>query len=120
MTNSEAWTVTGSYFHAENRRDLAGILDHFHPDVTFRAPDGTVLHGHAEIRPFYAANVAALPALRVDLVDEVAAGDRAAIEWTAQGLDPNGEPVLMHGTNVVTVHDGRFWEFRAYWGSRAR
>jgi uncharacterized protein (TIGR02246 family) len=107
--------VTESYFAAENRRDLPGILDHFAPDVRFVAPDGQVLSGRDAVGRFYAANIAALTTLQVDLVDEVAAGERAALEWRAEGRTPAGESVRMHGTNVVTVAGGRFTAFAAYW-----
>jgi putative intracellular protease/amidase/ketosteroid isomerase-like protein len=107
--------VTESYFAAENRRDLPGILDHFAEDVRFVAPDGTVLVGRDAVGRFYAANVAALPTLQVDLVDEVSVGDRGAAQWRAEARTPDGEIVRMHGANVVTVDDGRFTDFRAYW-----
>jgi len=108
-------TLTESYFAAENRRDLAGILDHFAEDVHFVTPDGRALAGRAAIEPFYAANAAALPTLRVTLVDAWEMGERATLEWRAEGRTPDGEQVHMHGANVVAVEDGRFTEFRAYW-----
>ncbi|MCU7727860.1 nuclear transport factor 2 family protein [Actinoplanes sp. KI2] len=111
--------VTASYFGAEGRRDLDAILDHFAEDARFVAPDGRELRGRDAIRPYYAANLAALPELRVDLVGDFPAGPRAALEWRAEGRNPAGEPVHMHGTNVVAVADGRFTEFRAYWLSRS-
>jgi uncharacterized protein (TIGR02246 family) len=107
--------VTESYFAAENRRDLVGILNHFAEDVRFVAPDGRLLVGRDAIEPFYAANAAALPTLRVELVDALSAGERATLEWRAEGRTQEGETVLMHGANAVTVEDGRFTEFRAYW-----
>jgi ketosteroid isomerase-like protein len=55
--------------------------------------------------------------LRVELVSELAHEDRAALEWHAEGMTPTGELVRMHGTNLVTVHKGRFVEFHAYWGT---
>jgi putative intracellular protease/amidase/ketosteroid isomerase-like protein len=107
--------VTESYFDAENRRDLPAILDHFADDVRFTAPDGQVLVGRAAVTPFYAANAEAMPHLTVTLVDEISAGRRGTLEWRAEGRTPAGETVRMHGANAVTVADGRFTEFRAYW-----
>ncbi|MBV8933585.1 MAG: nuclear transport factor 2 family protein [Kutzneria sp.] len=107
--------VTESYFAAEDGRDLDAILDHFAEDARFTAPDGQVLTGRGQIGEFYAANAVGLPTLRVDLTGEIGAGDRAALEWRAEGRTPEGEAVRMHGTNVVAVADARFTEFRAYW-----
>jgi uncharacterized protein (TIGR02246 family) len=118
VTPTETRRVTESYFDAENRRDLEGILEHFAEDVRFYAPDGKLLHGRAAIREFYAANAAGMPALRVELVSEVAQGSRAAVQWLAHGTATDGATVLMRGSNVVTVADGKFVEFHAYWGLR--
>lgn len=107
--------VTESYFDAENRRDLDAVLAHFAHDVTFVAPDGRPLESAAALRRFYAENMAALPWLHVELVDEVRDGDRAAVEWVASARDGGGQPVSMRGTNVITVRDGQFGSLRAYW-----
>jgi uncharacterized protein (TIGR02246 family) len=119
LTSMAARQITESYFAAENRRDLDAILGHFTEDVHFVTPDGDVLYGREALRPFYAANVAGLPTLRVQLVDDLGHGDRAALEWRAEGRTPDGRSVRMHGTNLVSIRDGRFGEFRAYWCTRA-
>jgi uncharacterized protein (TIGR02246 family) len=118
-TTTEIRRITESYFAAENRRDLEGILEHFHQDVRFLAPDGVLLDGREAVREFYAANAAGMPQLAVDLVDEVVDGPRGAIQWLARGVSADGEEVLMRGANVVRVQDGRFTEFHAYWGARS-
>jgi uncharacterized protein (TIGR02246 family) len=107
--------VTESYFAAENRRDLPAILRHFAKDARFVTSDGRVLAGHDAIEAFYTANAAALPSLRVTLVDALTVGNRGTTEWRAEGRTPQGKAVRMHGANVVTVEDGRFTEFHAYW-----
>ena len=107
--------VTESYFAAENRRDLAGILCHFAEDVRFITPDGQVLEGRKAIEPFYAANAAAIPTLHVTVVDALSVGDRGTMEWRAEGRAHDGETVRMRGANVVTVNNGCFTEFHAYW-----
>jgi ketosteroid isomerase-like protein len=118
-TTTETRRVTESYFDAENRRHIEDILDHFAEDVRFYGPDGALLEGHAAIREFYQDNAERMPELRVDLVSEVAQGSRAAVQWLAQGTGTDGGTVLMRGSNVVTVVDGRFIEFHAYWGLRS-
>jgi putative intracellular protease/amidase len=107
--------VTLSYFAAEGRRDLDAIVAHFAPDVRFTAPDGTVVHGRDQVRDLYAANLKALPALRVALLDDVTAGARSALRWTAEGTGADGARVRMHGTNLVTVAGDVFTDFQAYW-----
>jgi ketosteroid isomerase-like protein len=88
------------------------------PSDTSGASAGrTVIVGRTGIRPFYADNIAALPTLHVELVGDLADGDRAALEWRAEGSTPTGDPVRMHGANLVTVHEGRFTEFHAYWNA---
>lgn len=113
--NGTPRAITESYFAAENRRDLNDILDHFAEDARFVAPDGQVLVGRDKIHAFYAANATALPKLHVELIDEFSTDGRGALEWRAEGHTPDDDVVRMRGTNVVTVADGRFTEFRAYW-----
>jgi putative intracellular protease/amidase/ketosteroid isomerase-like protein len=118
LASRSARAVTESYFTAEGQRDLDAVLDHFSEDVRFIDPRGRVMDGRAAIAAFYAENMQALPKLRVDLVDSLESNGRAALEWLAEGVDRAGARVLMRGTNLVTVDDGRFTEFRAYWGER--
>jgi putative intracellular protease/amidase/ketosteroid isomerase-like protein len=119
LATGTARRITESYFAAENRRDLDAILGHFAEDVRFLTPDGQVLTGQEALRPFYATNIARLPTLHVRLVDDLGEGDRAALEWRAEGGTPDGQAVHMHGTNLVSIRDGRFGEFRAYWCTSA-
>jgi putative intracellular protease/amidase/ketosteroid isomerase-like protein len=118
LGSTSARALTVSYFAAEGRRDLAGVLQHFSEDVRFVDPRGTVLTGREAIEPFYAQNMRALPTLCVELVDAIEQGDRGALAWLAEGTNHDGATVLMRGTNLVTVRDGRFAEFHAYWGER--
>jgi uncharacterized protein (TIGR02246 family) len=118
LRSTSAQALTASYFAAEGRRDLTGVLEHFSADVRFVDPRGAVLVGRDAIEPFYVQNMAAIPTLRVELVDAVEQGDRAALAWLAQGTDRHGATVRMRGTNIVTVRDGRFAEFHAFWGER--
>jgi uncharacterized protein (TIGR02246 family) len=118
MGSTSARALTESYFAAEGRRDLAGVLEHFSTEVRFVDPRGAVLTGREAIRPFYAQNMEALPTLRVELVDAIEQDDRAALAWLAEGTNQNGATVLMRGTNLVRVRVGRFAEFNAYWGKR--
>jgi putative intracellular protease/amidase len=115
LAECDAVAVTVSYFAAEHRRDLDGIMAHFAPAVRFVTPAGAVLDGTDAVRDFYAANLQALPTLRVDLVDDVSAGPRAALTWRAEGTTTDGATVAMHGSNIVTVEAGVFTDFRAYW-----
>jgi ketosteroid isomerase-like protein len=32
-------------------------------------------------------------------------------------VTPTGDAVRMHGADLVTVHEGRFTEFHAYWNT---
>jgi ketosteroid isomerase-like protein len=105
--------VSESYWRAEESRDIARILSHFHEDAVFHPVSGP-LKGHAEIRTFYDGMGDAFPGLEVIITHEISSGDEACLEWEAVLIDHDGARIPIRGVNVVRVRDGKFQSVRAY------
>ena len=107
--------VSESYWAAECRRDIDGVLAHYHPHGTYEGPDG-LRRGHAEIRRAYEDSARDYPGLEVRIVREFAGTtpDSSALEFDAVLIDPTGKRFRVRGVNVVVVRDGRFVSVRSY------
>lgn len=105
--------LSESYWSAESRRDIDGVMEHYHPDATYEDAGG-LRRGAAEIRAAYEDSASAYPGLEVEIVREFAAGDRAALEFDAVLIDAHGGRHRIRGVNVVHVRDGRFVSVRSY------
>jgi ketosteroid isomerase-like protein len=105
--------ISESYWAAECRRDIDGVMAHYHPDATYEAPDG-LRRGESEIRAAYEDSARLYPGLEVSIVREFPLGDRAALEFDAVLVDPKGGRHRIRGVNVVHVRDGRFVSVRSY------
>ena len=105
-----------SYFAAERRRDVSGVLEHFNADAVVVLPDGRRLDGRAAIREFYARVYAQLAELDVRLVSMSTEGGLTAVEWEAALIDRSGEAQTLRGVNVLRMSGGRFAELRTYFG----
>lgn len=116
--------VATSYFEAVGRQDLDAMMDHWEPGgigfihgmATLRAPEG--------YREWFGAMFRAMPNFKMEIVDMVAYGDKAAVRWGAtgtftgtgkfEGLDATGARVEMEGCDLLTIRDGLIRENRAY------
>ena len=105
--------VSESYWEAECRRDLEGVVSHYHPDGVHESP-GVVAHGHDAIRRMFVENMAEYPGLEVTIVQEFPRGDWSAIEFDAYLIDHDGGRHRVRGVNVVQVRDGKFVSVRSY------
>jgi ketosteroid isomerase-like protein len=105
--------LSESYWATECRRDVDGVIEHYHPDATYEDAGG-LHHGHAEIRAAYETSVLAYPGLEVQIVDELPDGDRSALVFDAVLIDPDGRRHRIRGVNVVRVRDGKFVSVRSY------
>lgn len=105
--------VAESYWRAECERDVEKVLEHYHADAVF-CPPGQRLVGHEQIRTFYEESVARFPGLEVEIVGEVRDDDRAALEWSACLIHPDGTRHHALGVNVVEIDGDRFRSVRAY------
>jgi hypothetical protein len=106
-------SLAEAYWAAEERRDVAAIMAHYHPDAAYQDAAGR-RQGEREIREFYVTSVATYPALRVDIVAEYPGVDGAALEFVAVLTDHSGRDHVIRGVNVFRVADGRFTSVRSY------
>jgi ketosteroid isomerase-like protein len=106
--------VSESYWAAECRRDVDGVMAHYHPDATYQDAGG-LLRGHAEIRQFYETSARDYPGLEVTILREFQGStDASALEVHAVLIDHEGRRFEIRGLNVMTVHDGKFTSVRCY------
>ncbi|HEV7770857.1 MAG TPA: nuclear transport factor 2 family protein [Solirubrobacterales bacterium] len=109
-------TVARAYFAAVAKRDIEamaacwkpGTLDVIHGVVEMRVPE--------DLRAWFSNLFAAFPDFSFEVLDVMAAGEKAAVRWHAtgtfngsgrfEGLDPNGGRVDIEGCDVLTVRDG--------------
>jgi uncharacterized protein (TIGR02246 family) len=105
-----------SYFAAERRRDVSGVLEHFHADAVVVLPDGRRLGGRAAIGVFYERVYAQLAELEVRVVSMLTEEGLTAVEWEAALVDHSGETQTLRGANVLRTRGGRFAELRTYFG----
>jgi ketosteroid isomerase-like protein len=106
--------ISESYWEAECRRDVDGVMAHYHPDATYE-DGGGLRRGHDEIRAAYAESARAYPGLEVAIVREfVGSPDSSGLEFDATLIDAAGTRFRVRGVNVVTVRDGRFTSVRSY------
>lgn len=106
--------VGESYWRAEERRDVEGVLSHFHTDAVFHPVAGPLV-GHDQIRTFYEGMGDDFPGLEVKVVRDITEGDEAALEWAAVLIDRAGNRFPIYGVNLVRIRDGKFTHVRAYY-----
>src|SRR4030095_10568481 len=83
-TTANKALVTRYYDEVLNQRDLAVLEDLLAPTFASWLADGTRL-GRAEYRDAVVASHQALPDLVVEVLDQVAEGDKVATRWRAAG-----------------------------------
>lgn len=125
--NSEATDVASvarGYFEAVGRHDLdamtafyeAGGTGEIHGLVELRVPD--------TYRDWFGALFRAFPDFRMEILDVMSTGDKAAVRWRAtgcfdgeghfEGLLPNDARVDVQGCDVLTIREGRIHRNDAY------
>jgi ketosteroid isomerase-like protein len=106
--------VSESYWAAECRRDIDGVIAHYNEDATYQDARG-LLQGHAEIRGFYEGSARDYPGLEVTILREfVGSPDSSALEVYAVLTDHEGRRFEIRGLNALTVRDGRIASLRCY------
>jgi predicted ester cyclase len=117
VEQSEAETVARAYFDAVAKRDVEAMAECWEPGSL------DVLHGVAELtvpgdlRVWFGKLFAAFPDWHFEVVEVVAGGEKAAVQWHAtgtfdgsadfEGLAPNGASVDVQGCDVLTVRGGK-------------
>jgi steroid delta-isomerase-like uncharacterized protein len=123
-TTSDAATVARAYFETVGRRDLDAMTEFYAPGgigeiyglVRLQVPDS--------YRAWFGDLFRAFPDFRMEIIEVVASGEKAAVRWRAtgtfngdtrfEGLAPNGAGVDVQGCDVLTVRDGRIQHNDAY------
>jgi predicted ester cyclase len=122
--SAETTEVVRSYFDAIARQDLDAMESHYVPGA------GGPIHGLVDLRvgdnyrEWFGNLFRAFPDWKFEVLDIVAEGDRAAVEWRArgtfsgdarfEGMEPNGASVDVQGCDLVRVRDGKMIDNQAY------
>lgn len=119
--------VARAYFDAIAARDLDAMVECWEPGgIDNIAPLGRPLRAPEEIREFFTQTFTAMPDMRFEVLDVVAARNQAAVRWRAagtfcggsfEGIDPTGARVELEGIDLLTVEDGKIRHNDAYYDS---
>src|SRR3954447_4882164 len=116
--------VARSYFDAVTARDVDAMVACWHPGGVDRLPPVGDLMAPDEVRTFFTQLFTAVPDMRFEVLDVVAARNQAAVRWHAkgtfcggpfQGIEPSGARIDLEGIDLVTVEDGRIRRNDAYY-----
>ena len=106
--------VAESYWAAECRRDVDGVMTHYHEDATYQDGAG-LLRGQAAIRQYYEASARDYPGLEVEILREYPASpDTSAFEVDAVLTDHQGARFRIQGLISITVREGKMASIRCY------
>jgi steroid delta-isomerase-like uncharacterized protein len=121
---ASAKQIAVAYFDAIGKRDVDAMMElwepggygHLHGMASLRAPEG--------YRQYFGAMFRAFPDFKMEIIDMVAYGDKAAVRWRAtgsftgpgkfEGLEATGASIDMEGLDLLTIRDGLIRENRAY------
>jgi steroid delta-isomerase-like uncharacterized protein len=116
-TTANKALVTRYYDEVLNQRNLAALDGLLAPAFASWLPDGTRL-GRAEYRDAVLASHQAFPDLVVEVLDQLAEGDKVATRWRASGthrgpfagIPATGRPVRITAMHLHRVVDGKLTE----------
>ena len=125
--NSEATdtaSVARGYFEAVGRRDLDAMTAFYEPGGTGEIYGLVELEVPHSYRAWFGNLFQAFPDFKLEIIEVVSAGEKAAVRWRAtgvfdgtarfEGLDPNGARVEIQGCDVLTIRDGLIQRNDAY------
>ena len=117
-------SVARGYFEAVGRRDLDAMTAFYKPGGTGEIYGLVELQAPDSYRAWFGNLFQAFPDFRLEIIEVVAEGEKAAVRWRAtgvfdgmarfEGLDPNGARVEIQGCDVLTVRDGLIQRNDAY------
>jgi predicted ester cyclase len=129
-TKAESKLATGtaevarSYFEAIGRRDLDAMESHYVKGPVGRIHGLTDLEVGGNYRPYFSNVFRAFPDFKLEIIDLIAEGDKAAVRYRLtgtfsgdarfEGMEPNGAAIDLEGCDVVTVRDGKLVDNQAY------
>lgn len=116
--------VARAYFEAMAAADLDEAAKYWAPDILERiAPVGD-LKGPREVRAFFEQLFTAVPDMRFEVLDLIAADNKAAVRWRSagtfcggpfQGIEPTGSRIELEGLDLLTIEDGLIHRNDAYY-----
>jgi predicted ester cyclase len=117
-------SVARGYFEAVGRRDLDAMTAFYEPGGTGEIYGLVELEVPTSYRAWFGALFLAFPDFKLEIIEIVASGEKAAVRWRAtgnfdgsgsfEGLEPNGASVSVQGCDVLTVREGRIHRNDAY------
>jgi steroid delta-isomerase-like uncharacterized protein len=117
-----------SYFEAIARRDVDGMLEHWHEDgVVDLVPIG-ILRGREQIGQFFRELFAAFPDSEMTVTRVAADQNEVAVEWRMsahftgepfQGVEATGRAVDLRGIDMIEIADGKNVTNTAYYDGMA-
>ncbi len=105
--------IIKSYWAAEGRLDLEGVLSHFTDAAQFESPT-MKLNGIGEIRRFYEGMVQGFDVIEVRVVDFLQNGSTLSVEYWCDLVRKDGTRRGARGCNVFEVRDGKIDQLRCY------
>jgi limonene-1,2-epoxide hydrolase len=105
--------VIKSYWTAEGRLDIEGVLAHFTEDAYFESPT-MKLRGTAEIRRFYEGMVGGYDGIEVRVIGFIEEGAVLSVEYWCDLERKDGTRRGARGCNVFEVRDNRIANLRCY------
>ena len=121
---TDAATVARAYFETVGRRDLDAMTEFYVPGGIGEIYGLVRLEVPTSYRAWFGDLFSAFPDFEMEIVEIVAAGEKAAVRWRAtgsfdggtsfEGLAPNGSHVDVQGCDVLTIRDGRIQHNDAY------
>ncbi|HEY0392460.1 MAG TPA: nuclear transport factor 2 family protein [Solirubrobacterales bacterium] len=125
--NREATDTAGvarGYFEAVGRRDLDAMTAFYEPGGTGEIYGLVELEVPHSYRTWFGNLFQAFPDFKLEIIEVVSAGEKAAVRWRAtgvfdgtarfEGLNPNGARIEVQGCDVLTVRDGLIQRNDAY------
>jgi steroid delta-isomerase-like uncharacterized protein len=106
-----------------NEGNLEAIDDLTTADVVLHDRDAGDHRGHEAVRAFVKTFKDAFPDSRYSIDEQIADGDTVVTRWTARGthtgelmdIPPTGRNVIVSGTSIDHLADGRIRESTASW-----
>jgi predicted ester cyclase len=117
-------SVAESYFTAVGSRDLEAMIAHWEPGGVGEIHGLVELTAPDEYGAWFGNLFEAVPDFKLEILEIVASGEKAAVRWHAtgvfdgsakfEGLAPNGSRVDIGGCDVIAVRDGKLQRNDAY------
>lgn len=99
---------------AWKRRDAAGVLACYHPDITYFDYFQNIVLRHADLAGYVARSMPSGTPDYLRHTDRIRAdGDTAFIQYDIT-VPLSGAPARFHASEAITVRDGLIWRIRDY------